>query len=445
MAILGNKNKKKNSDIEYISVGTLRAASSPFANKDEIPIRTVTNKAGRTYAIPVNPKTGKVPADALYARFLNESEGTRDGHNRNIAIDIGRLADTVHIIPKKGYTPEELIKTGWWAYPAESDILGIDDPSSSVFGAIMGASSKRGREAGKKIAIISPEEERIRTVLSKNFTGSELNNAVRDSGILITTGSAGRGASGFYRYKQPGMQCPQIVLEPSCDEDTITHEFIHHMRFVDEGRGDVSRTPYPVDDSGQVDVNAWRRLTADEISSLRNMEEAATVAEATLRTREPCGRPTGYYQHIEGHSPRNTDITAVKEMYAHDRSVLTSGPKGSKPQRGKRATKRVNDKFLDTNISKLKMGGTSAAKSVEVKRAKGSMPKAKAPVKKQKPDMTVPMGPAPVPATARTDSRKKKTKQTTLPKKTVSKNVTSKNVSSKNLRVQVPPSKNRRT
>lgn len=435
MAIIGSKNKKRN-DIEYISVGTLRSPSSPFANKDEIPIRTVKNKAGRVYAIPVNPKTGKVPADALYARFLNEAEGTRDGHNRNIAIDIGKLADTVHIIPKKGYTPEELIKTGWWAYPAESDILGVDDPSSSVFGVIMGASSKRGQEAGKKIAIISPEEERIRTTLSKNFTGSELNNAVRDSGILITTGSAGRGASGFYRYKQPGIQCPQIVLEENADEDTITHEFIHHLRFVDEARGDISRTPYPVDEAGQIDTAAWRRLTADEVSSLRNMEEAATVTEATMRTREPCARPTGYYQHIEGRSPRNTDVAKVKELYAHDRAVLTAGGNGSKPQRGKRATKRVNDRFLDTNISKLKMGGTSAAKSVEVKRAKGTMPKAKTPAKKSKPsDMTAPMGPAPVPATAKGNPPARKGTQTKLMNK-APKNVGSKNIQAKNIKVQ---------
>jgi len=361
----------------YIDVGTLRAGSSPFAGPDKIPVKIMTGKDGTKYAIPINTKTGRVPDEALFARFLNEAEGGRNGHERSVVIDIDKEATTVFDRPKDGYTPEDLLKTGWWQHPAESDIRGIDDPSSSVYSVLKGASSKSGSTAGKKIAIISPEEERIRKVLTDNFTGTELRSAVKDGGIMITTGSSGKGASGFYRYKQPGVDCPQIVLEKGADEDTITHEFTHHLRFTDESRDDVSRTPYPVNDSGQIDSVAWGRMTKDELATLKNMEEAATVAEATSRTRRPTTTPTGYYQRIEGHSPENTQLAEAVEMYNHDREALLKSKKGSVPLRGKKATKRVNERFLETNISKLKMGGTPASTSVKKKRESGTMPKAK--------------------------------------------------------------------
>ncbi len=361
----------------YVDVGTLRAGSSPFAGPDKIPIKIMTGRDGTKYAIPINPKTGRVPDEALFARFLNESEGGRKGRGRSVVIDIDKEAAKTFDKPKVGYTPEELMKIGWWQHPAESDIRGIDDPSSSVYSVLRGASSKSGTEAGKKIAIISPEDDHIRKVLIDNFTGTELRNAVKDSGILITTGASGKGASGFYRYKQPGVDCPQIVLESGADEDTITHEFTHHLRFTDETRDDVSRTPYPVGDDGCIDAVAWGMMSKDELATLKNMEESATVAEAASRTRKPTEKPTGYYQRIEGHNPENTGLTEALEMYKHDRETLLESNKGYVPVKGKRATKRVNDRFLETNISKLKMGGTPASTSVKNKRESGTMPKAK--------------------------------------------------------------------
>jgi len=383
--VLGQVRCMNAKGMTYVDVGTLRAGSSPFAGPDKVPVKIIIGKDGTKYAMPINPKTGRVPDEALFARFLNESEGGRNGHERSVVIDIGKEASTVFDRPKGGYTPEDLLKTGWWQHPAESDIRGIDDPSSSVYNVIKGASSRSGTMAGKKIAIISPEEERIRKVLADNFTGTELRNAVKDSGILITTGSSGKGASGFYRYRQPGVDCPQIVLESGADEDTITHEFTHHLRFTDETRDDVSRTPYPVNDDGCIDAVAWGTMTKDELATLKNMEEAATVAEATSRTRRPTERPTGYYQRIEGHSPQDTKLPEVVELYTQDREALLRSAKGSVPLRGKRATKRVNERFLETNISKLKMGGTPASTSVKKKRESGTMPKAKTKTVSKKP------------------------------------------------------------
>jgi hypothetical protein len=397
----------------YVDVGTLRSGGSPFTTRDKIPVKILIGKDGVKYAIPINQKTGKVPEEALFAKFLNEGEGGRNGRGRSIVIDIKKQADTVHVQPKDGFTPEGLLATGWWAHPGESDILGIDDPSSSVYGVLKGASSKSGMEAGNKIAILSPEEECIRKVLTDNFTGSELRNAVKDTGVMITTGSSGPGASGFYRYRQPGVDCPQIVLERDADEDTITHEFVHHLRFADETRGDVARTPYPVDEGGKLDARIWGTLSRDELASLKNIEEAATVAEATSRTRKPATLPTGYYQRIDGHSPANTDKEAVIGLYTHDRDVLLKTKRGSAPVRGKRASKRVNDRFLDTNISKLKMGGTPANRSVKKKREDGTMPKAKT-TTAAKPAATKPAVSKPKPA-----APKKSGVQTTIGKRKV--------------------------
>ncbi len=86
----------------------------------------VTARNGNKYEIPID-KNGKVPKEFLYAWFLNPTVGTRNGHWRNPVIDIGIDADVIHEIPRGGFTPEQLVETGWIQHPNESDIVGIDD------------------------------------------------------------------------------------------------------------------------------------------------------------------------------------------------------------------------------------------------------------------------------------------------------------------------------
>ena len=329
----------------------------PFIKPDKIPL-AIVNKNGVVYKIPVDPKTGKVPESALYSRFLDEYAGAKPGHKRNINIDLAKYAEKMNNMPKGGYTPEELLKTGWWEHPQNSDILGIDDPSTSVLTIVEGA-SKSGQEAGKKIAIIAPPEsrERIQKVLRDNFTGTELKRAVADRGIIIREGNAGSDASGFYRFRQPFVDVPEIVLMRGADEDTITHEFTHHMRHTDPTRTGVSRTPFPLDEDGKVDIYLLD-LNGD-LKSVRNLEEAATVAEAATRTREACKAPTGYYLYVPNGSGH------VKEYYDHDRDILTKTSKGdNKPKRGKNATKKVEKEFGNTKISELQYKGGKKAKDV---------------------------------------------------------------------------------
>ena len=115
------------------------------------PTQTVT-VGKKKYDIPVGPD-GKVPQDALIARFLNIEEGDRDGGRRNARVDINDYAK-VRLEPDP--TPEQAKK--WWAHPNESDIKGIDDPVQNIFGGLKDG-GKGAKEAHKTIAIIGGTRE----------------------------------------------------------------------------------------------------------------------------------------------------------------------------------------------------------------------------------------------------------------------------------------------
>ena len=195
------------------------------------------------------------------------------------------------------------------------------------------------------------EQETITRVLRSNFTDAELMTAVKDCGILIIAGPTGRkNVAGFYMRRQAGSETPVIVVK-DLSEDTITHEFVHHLRQTDPKRTGHSRTPYVFDDKGYVITGKGRSY-----ESYSNLEEAGTVAEATARTRKPTDSPTGYYWDVQG----TPDGRSRRDAYAHDRELLTKGKTKSAPLRGKRATDRVNERFMDTDISKLKVKGKGA-------------------------------------------------------------------------------------
>lgn len=329
----------------------------------------VRAKNGTVYQIPVDSK-GKVPAFAIFERFLDFNSGTRDGHKRNIGLDLALEAQTLHKVPKGGFTPEQIVECGWWMYPAESDIKGIDDPSSIMTGEFELPTDAMA--VASKIAILGPadERERVKKVLKDNFTAKELKKAVKDQGIVITVAPAGQGASGWYRGKQFGVKTPQIVVDPGASEDTITHEFVHHMRREDETRGGIARCPFPLTSEKGIGSD-YMALTESQKGTLINIEEAATVAETVARTRQPEPRPTGYYVHMPG--GRDNYPT----WYVEDRETMTKGGKSNRPQIGKRATSRVNARFEETHISGLRFKkGKSAKEGVAEMVEKGTLPKA---------------------------------------------------------------------
>lgn len=341
-----------------------------FVTEEELPICHIQTEDGEVYDIPYDPKTGLVSNVDLFQRFLDVWSGSgKPGKKRNIVIDIKKTASVNFETPAGGWTPEALIACGWWQRPNLSDIRGIDDIEGLYNFLDLSSGKSSNDSVGKKICVYASTPERkkeIEKVLMDNFTISELKSATRNGGIVIREADPGKGASGFYLGKQRGVHTPQIVLEPGADEDTITHEFTHHQRREDPYRGGVAKTPFPLDRKGYCD---WQSVPTKEFESMQNLEEAATVAEATIRTRERCRSPTGYYQYTT-HAEKG-----VKTQYDEDRDTTV----GDSPQKGAKAVDVLQEGFRKTNISSLKFqqGGSNADVYLGLRELRGDLPKGK--------------------------------------------------------------------
>lgn len=353
---------------------------SGAASMKKIPTVWVTAKNGQKWEIPVDPKTGKVPDEYLFARFLSIHQGSRDGKERNILIDIGRDADMLHEIPEGGFTPQQLIETGWWQGVNESDIVGIDDTGALAFARELESAAKSAQAQGKKMIFLMPEEsaERARQILTRDFNGSELKRAVKNGGIIIKEGNPGRGAAGCYvsRQETSSLKTPVIILGRNWNEETLVHEFTHHLRHVDETRGGITRTPLRLNENGERVSSA--RYDRREFNSAVNLEEASTVAESLVRIQAPSTGANGYYAAttVHGDTPYS--------RYLYDRRVMV--PDGKKPQKGRKAEKQVAANFDETSISHLGYyrPGSNARNYLAERTAKGTMPVATKPARKKK-------------------------------------------------------------
>ena len=294
----------------------------------------VEARNGVTYLVPVD-KDGRVPEDALYEHFLDTGNWSRDGRRRNIKADLTTTAQKLHA-PKdrKGWYPEEIVKTGWWAAVNESDIVGVDDSTSCMFASYEDIKPSMRSSIGK-IALLMPADRQDYVVktLQNNFTAAELKRMTADYGLVIVEGNPGRLNDGCYVCRQHGVDTPRICIRSSSGEDTITHEMIHHARASDPERTDISRAPKQFDKDGY--------LIPGTFDAYHNLEEAATVAESTARTREPTTN-LGYYTMLKNGT--------AQALYDSDRALLTNG----KPLKGKRATEKINSSFEETAISDLK-------------------------------------------------------------------------------------------
>ena len=360
-----------------------------FVKEDELPIRNVETEGGEVFRIPYDPKTGLVSDVDLFQRFLDVWSGSgKVGGKRNVVIDIKKTATKNFESPEGGWTPEAVVECGWWARPNRSDIQGIDDLLGLLNFLDVSDGKKSMDGVGKKICVYASTPERrkeIQNILMDNFTDQELRSAVKNGGMVIMEGEAGPNAAGFYMGRQPGVDTPKIVLEYGADEDTITHEFVHHQRREDPYRGGVAKTPFPLDEKGYCH---WERIPSKEFDSMQNLEEAATVAESAARTRKPCLHPTGYYAYTSAKDK------GAKRQYDEDREALT----GNRPLKGAKAVSAMEN-FHKTNISTLqyKRGGMQADSYLEYRKLKGDLPKAKErPKKKKKADATKGVIPKPM-------------------------------------------------
>lgn len=188
---------KKGNKVAYVRPGTdyIEALGSGSAGRKKIPTIWVTAKNGEKFEIPVDPKTGRVPQEYLFGRFLDINRGSRNGRERNILIDIGKEADMIHEIPDGGFTPQQLIETGWWQAVNESDIEGIDDTGARAFARELEDAAKSAQAQGMKMVLLMPDDsqKRVREILARDFNASEVKKAARNGGIIIKEGNPGRG------------------------------------------------------------------------------------------------------------------------------------------------------------------------------------------------------------------------------------------------------------
>ena len=394
--------------VAYTRRGTdiVEALGSGSAGRRKIPTVWVTARNGQKWEIPVDPKTGKVPDEYLYARFLATHQGSRTGRERNILLDIGKDADTLHEIPDGGFTPQQLVETGWWQAVNESDIIGIDDTGALAFARELEDAARSAQAQGKKMIFLMPEEsaERAREILARDFGANEIKKAVRNGGIIIKEGNPGRGAAGCYVSMQEtsSLKTPVIILGKGWNEETLVHEFTHHLRHVDATREGLTRTPLKLNANGE--RVSSRQYDPREFNSALNLEEASTVAESLVRIQEPSPGANGYYAstRVHGDTPYR--------RYLHDRELMV--PEGGRPSKGRKAEKKVKEKFGNTSISHLGYyrPGTNATGYYEKRKSDGTLPKAEKPAKKKKdsgPDMTGYSGPGLVGAEA-TKSRNRR-------------------------------------
>jgi len=372
--------------IAYTRRGTdyIEANGSSAGERKKIPTKWVTARDGSKYEIPYDPKTGKVPEEYLFGRFLMYWTGSRNGHERDPRRDIGIDAEIIHEMPDDGFTPEQLVESGWWQYPNESDIMGIDDTGATAFAKLIEEAAKSAQGAGKEIICLMPPESqaRVKKILAKDFTATELNKAVKHGGIIIKEGNPGPGNAGCYypRFETSSLKIPVIILKKGWSEETLVHEFIHHLRHVDETRGGLTRTPMKLNADGER-RSSMSYGSVNEFNSATNLEEAATVAESYARSQEIVST-TGYYNRTHAHGE------TAEQRSRHDRNTLV--PAGATPKRGRRAERHTTENFDKLSISGLSYyrPGSNAGNYYAKRKAEGSLPVAVKPTRKKTGDVT---------------------------------------------------------
>lgn len=197
-------------------------------------------------------------------------------------------------------------------------------------------SFKDGRLTGS-IEIIGPEDDvkNIESVIKKAFTKEELTVMCKHEGVEVFVGKIYGNKPGAYARKQDGIPVPMIRIAENARDDQIVHEFIHHLRAIDDRRMGIARTSYPVGPDGEL---AESEEYFRNITDIKNIEEAATTLETTARRFSKADQ-SGYYSKIFGKDPR--------QAYEFDRRLMTGSRDvhRSVDLRGDEAVNAVNDKF----------------------------------------------------------------------------------------------------
>ena len=305
---------------------------------------------GVSYDIPVD-EGGYVPEYALAIRFAQVCQGDRNGAKRSLSRDLDKTAERSLKLGSK-IRPEDVAR--WWAHPNESDIVGIDNETTQIYGT-EGATRKSSLKYQKKIGIVGTPAERrlVRKTLDDTFTTSELKK-ITDSGSTYIFGYEGRmdltrGRNGYYRPSN-GM----IAIKKGSMPGTIVHETNHKLRHVDRKRTGTF-TSSKIDEA----VKAADSHDAKLADYLVSVEEATNECETVARLTpfKINGSRTSYYGYIaKDHSPGD-----AKRMMSEDRKMLVGNADPEKTGlKGRRAVASVEKNFTKMNISGYGRGGKTA-------------------------------------------------------------------------------------
>ncbi|MDR1404655.1 MAG: hypothetical protein LBJ20_03710 [Candidatus Methanoplasma sp.] len=303
----------------------------------EYPTKAVRYR-DRTYHIPVDKKTNRVPQAAIAARFIATEEGTGRNQRRNVIIDASVDAD---IILPKDISPEELVP--WWANPNMLDVEGIDTKDADLF-EVYDLRKKGSQDVQRKIAVAgatSEQQQNIRRIIEDSFTVREQKEIAKEGLVITITDEMPAGVLGSTLGKRGGMAY-NIRVRPDVidDGETILHELVHQSRLVDPKRDDV--------------LLKTRSISRDEIlvpCDQMALEEAATVAETAARKQNYKPPKTDTYYGFMGRW-RKTKNPA--DMIREDREIMAgSADEGSSGLRGQKAIKSLIKNFDKTNIKGL--------------------------------------------------------------------------------------------
>lgn len=305
------------------------------------------------YARIPSDKNGNITTEAMAARLMDTTEGSRDGRTRNMFVDLAVEA-------KIQNSPDDKAGTyAWYLYPNETDVVGIDNVGSRIVEVIKGSS---GGQTSRTLIITggsTQDRDFIANTIKDNFTLVEKKAL---AGVMIVIGNAGSGAAGYFQSNSKGGKLygvPTIVIDKHYvrESDVTIHEAVHALRAFDESRPEQLKA------------------VANYIGNDADLEESLTEAETVTRQRplDKHKHTTGYYRFVrrmaEGERDKDAqEVTANaggSYLVVSDRlqldDIQEAGKFIEKAKKGKRALRALLNQYPKTHISRMKNKGTAEA------------------------------------------------------------------------------------
>lgn len=327
------------SDIAKANEAQARICREHNAREDEL---------ARAMGIPVGAD-GYVPIEALQQHALEH--GADDGASpnerlRRATIDYVKQAKTYYSTP---ITPGKAIP--WWQNPARSDILGIDTPGPARTD--IGERTGKRAKAQKNIRVYgtAEDERQIRRMLDENYSADQLQEMSRNGLdvyiVPYVASNVGRAYTGrdiiINRTPNGRYNAPSGLFGEAYDTQ-IGLEGTKALRRRGADRKGASRSARR--------YSQPERNTRDQIS----LEESQALAEVIAKQTAPTQSTDVLYYKVpvmdsKSHRWRDPTPEEARAMYIEDRRILkTSGS----------AKKSVEKNWMDTNLSRLRLGDIQA-------------------------------------------------------------------------------------